>query len=367
MHIGFSVAFQNPLGQRSDAEVYHRELGFALQAEMWGFDSIWTVEHHFTDYTMCPDPLQLLTYLAAQTRRIQLGTGVIVLPWHDPVRVAEQITLLDNLSGGRVILGIGRGIARVEYDGFRVPMDTSRQRFVEYAQVVLQGLERGYIDHDGAFLQQPRRDLRPRPQQSFRGRTYAAAVSPDSMPIMAELGVGILIIVQKPWEMVEADLDAYRETWHAGHDEDTPVPAPICSGFLFVDEDEGRAEELAYQHIGDYYRSVLRHYAFEEAPHEGVDGYEFYAGIAKHLGRRGVEESVRDFVDLMPWGTPEQVIEKIAFIRETTGMAAFTPNFCYGGMPYDEAERNIACFVDQVMPTLQAWETDPVGAAVALG
>ena len=138
MHVGFSVPFQNPFDARSDAEVYHHELGFALQAEMWGFDSIWTVEHHFTDYTMCPDPLQLLTYLAGQTRRIQLGTGVIVLPWHDPMRLAEQITLLDNLSGGRVLLGIGRGIAKVEYEGFRVPMDTARQRFVEYAQVVLQ-------------------------------------------------------------------------------------------------------------------------------------------------------------------------------------------------------------------------------------
>ncbi len=75
MHIGFSVPFQNPHGARTDADVYHHELGFALQAEMWGFDSIWTVEHHFTDYAMCPDPLQLLTYLAGQTRRIQLGTG----------------------------------------------------------------------------------------------------------------------------------------------------------------------------------------------------------------------------------------------------------------------------------------------------
>ena len=141
MHVGYSVTFQNPHGARSDAEVYHRELGFALQAEMWGFDSIWTVEHHFTEYTMCPDPLQLLTYLAGQTRRIQLGTGVIVLPWHDPVRLAEQITLLDNLSGGRVLLGIGRGIAKVEYDGFRVPMDTSRERFIEYAGVLLRGWE----------------------------------------------------------------------------------------------------------------------------------------------------------------------------------------------------------------------------------
>ena len=68
---------------------------------------------------------------------------MIVLPWHDPMRVAEAVTMLDNLSGGRLILGIGRGLARVEYEGFRVDMDTSRERFVAYAQVVLEGLERG--------------------------------------------------------------------------------------------------------------------------------------------------------------------------------------------------------------------------------
>ena len=213
MHIGFSVPFQNPFDARSDAEVYHRELGFALQAEMWGFDSIWTVEHHFTDYTMCPDPLQLLTYLAGQTRRIQLGTGVIVLPWHDPVRVAEQITLLDNLSGGRVLLGIGRGIAKVEYDGFRVPMDTSRQRFLEYAGVVLRALEDGYIEHDGELLQQPRRAVRPRPEHSFRGRTYAAAVSPDSMDhgYAFLTDDGLLVIVRGGAQVSDSDVKAVAE------------------------------------------------------------------------------------------------------------------------------------------------------------
>ena len=113
MHVGMGVAFQNPEDALlTDAEVWENELAFIDRAEEAGFDSIWTVEHHFTDYTMCPDPVQLLTYVASRTSRIQLGTGVIVLPWHDPMRIAEQITMLDNLSGGRLILGIGRGAGR---------------------------------------------------------------------------------------------------------------------------------------------------------------------------------------------------------------------------------------------------------------
>jgi alkanesulfonate monooxygenase SsuD/methylene tetrahydromethanopterin reductase-like flavin-dependent oxidoreductase (luciferase family) len=340
MHVGLSVPFQNPHDARSDADVYHHELGFALQAEMWGFDSVWTVEHHFTDYATCPDPLQLLTYLAGQTRRIHLGTGVIALPWHDPMRLAEQITLLDNLSGGRVLLGIGRGVAKIEYDGFRVPMDTASGRFLEYADVVLTGLEAGYLEADGEFLQQPRRELRPRPQHSFRGRTYAAAATPDSMKVIAELGVGLLLIVQKPWELVKEDLDAYGEAWRSVSGDDPP--APICSAFVFVDEDGERAEEQAREHIGEYHDSVLRHHRFDEIP---------------------CDAAVEDFVDLMPWGTPDQVLEKLDLIREMTGMGAFVANLCYGGMPYEEAERNIACFVDHVLPALKEWHGAPLGLA----
>jgi hypothetical protein len=115
---------------------------------------------------------------------------------------------------------------------------------------------------------------------------------------MAEAGVGLLVIVQKPWEKVKEDFVAYRETW-AEVNEGEP-PAPIGSGVPVVDEDAARAEELAHQHIGDYYRSVLRHYAFDEAPHEGVNGYEFYASIARYIGRHGSGGAVEKFVNHEP-------------------------------------------------------------------
>ncbi len=131
MHIGMSTVFQNPLRERSDYEVYQSELRLADLAEPLGFQSIWGVEHHFTDYTLCPDVLQFLTYMAGRTERALLGTMVVVLPWHDPMRVAEEISMLDNISGGRVILGIGRGLARVEFEGFRLDMSQSRARFLQ--------------------------------------------------------------------------------------------------------------------------------------------------------------------------------------------------------------------------------------------
>src|SRR6266851_5069511 len=103
MHIGYGAAFQNPNNALSDAEVYRQELRLAEMAEPLGFDSVWSVEHHFDDYTMVPDVLQFLSYMAGKTKHVKLGSMVVVLPWHDPIRVAEQVTMLDHLSDGRFI------------------------------------------------------------------------------------------------------------------------------------------------------------------------------------------------------------------------------------------------------------------------
>src|SRR6516225_324732 len=205
MQVGMAAVFQNPGRARRDFDVYRDDLRLADLVESLGFDSVWSVEHHFTDYTMCPDVLQFLSYMAGRTRRVKLGSMVVVLPWHDPVRVAEQISLLDHCSNGRLILGLGRGLARVEYEGFRLDQNEGRNLFIEYADLILKALENGYIE-GGVATKQPRREIRPFPAHSFKGRTYAAAVSPESMPIMAKLGVGLLVIPQKPWEAVKQDL-----------------------------------------------------------------------------------------------------------------------------------------------------------------
>ncbi len=178
MHVGMGTIFQNPGRAASDYQVYREELRLADLVEPLGLESIWGVEHHFTDYTMCPDVIQFLTYMAGRTHQAKLGSMVVVLPWHDPMRVAEEVAMLDQLSQGRMILGIGRGLARVEYDGFRLDMAESRTRFIESAECLLQGLEQGYCEYEGEFIQQPRRDIRQEHFSTFRGSTYAAAISP---------------------------------------------------------------------------------------------------------------------------------------------------------------------------------------------
>ena len=366
MHVGMATVFQNPKKTRTDLEVYQSELGLADLAEPLGFQSIWGVEHHFTDYTMCPDVLQFLTYMAGRTERCQLGSMVVVLPWHDPMRVAEEVAMLDNISNGRLILGLGRGAGRVEFDGFRLPMEESRQRFVESAQMLLRGLETGYCEYDGTFVKQPRAAIRPAPFKTFRGRTYAAAVSPESARVMAELGVGILIIPQKPWAEVAKELDAYRTIYREVNK--TEAPPPISAGWTFCDESAERAHEMASRYIGGYFETVLDHYNFASDHLAKTKGYEYYGKMAEKIATYGSDKVTDFFTNLQVWGTPEQCYEKILDVRDRVGNETFVGVFSYAGMPYDEAERNMRLFAREVMPALQKLgrETRPAAqAAVA--
>lgn len=364
MHVGYAPLFQNPNNRLSDREVYEQELRLTDLAEPLGFDSIWSVEHHFTDYTMCPDVMQFLSYMAGRTARARLGSMVVVLPWHDPVRVAEEVAMLDNLSGGRVILGIGRGLGRVEYEGFRLDMNESRERFIEYAEMILTGLERGYVEYEGTYLKQPRRDIRPAPFRSFRGRTYAAAVSPDSMPIMARLGVGLLVIPQKPWEDVAHDFEVYHRVW-TEQNGDTPAPQPLMGGFYVVDSDRERAQELAERYIGGYYQSVMKHYEMAGSHFANLKGYEFYGNVSKYINRHGQEGASQSFVNLMPWGTPDQVLRKLEQIRAVIDMDALMCHFSFAGMPWDLAEASLRLFAAEVLPELHRWQSERAGEAAA--
>jgi alkanesulfonate monooxygenase SsuD/methylene tetrahydromethanopterin reductase-like flavin-dependent oxidoreductase (luciferase family) len=363
MHVGYAVGFQNPNNARSDAEVYCQELRLAEMAEPLGFDSIWVAEHHFTDYTMCPDTLQFLAYMAGRTRHVKLGSMVVVLPWHDPIRVAEQVSLLDHVSNGRYILGLGRGLARVEYEGFRLDQNEGRNLFLEYAELILNALAQGYME-GGGHTNQPRRDIRPYPARSFRGRTYAAAVSPESMPIMAKLGAGVLVIPQKPWDAVKKDFAVYHQVWREVNG--TEPPKPLCGGFIFVDENQDRAEELAVKYISAYYHTAMTHYEMASERFGSHKSYEFYSGVSKYIARHGLEGAARDFAKLMPWGTPDQVLEKFALIKDTIDMNGIMCSFSYAGMPYDEVERNLKCFVQHVLPELKKWDAAPLAEPTEL-
>ncbi|HUY37686.1 MAG TPA: LLM class flavin-dependent oxidoreductase [Candidatus Binataceae bacterium] len=351
MKVGGAVIFQNPMNARSDRDVYRDDLRIGDLYEPLGFDSIWSVEHHFDDYTMCPDVLQFLSYYAGRTKNVQLGSMVVVVPWHDPIRVAEQVSVVDHQSGGRMILGLGRGLARIEYDGFRLEMGESRERFIEYSSAILEALERGYMEFDGTYLKQPRRDIRPKPFKSFKGRTYAAAVSPESARIMAKLGIGILIIPQKPWEAVAQELAEYRTIYKQVNGGE-PLPT-IAAGWTFCDKNRDRAREMAVKYIGGYWQTALRHYEMASDHFGKAKGYEYYALASKALQGDNKDASIEYFLNLQVWGTPEDCFNKIDEIRKKVNADHYTGVFSYAGMPIDDAEKSLRLFAAEVMPELK--------------
>jgi alkanesulfonate monooxygenase SsuD/methylene tetrahydromethanopterin reductase-like flavin-dependent oxidoreductase (luciferase family) len=361
MHVGTGVFFQNLDHALPDEAVYAHELAMADLGEPLGFDSVWSAEHHFTNYTMCPDPSQLLTWVAARTSRVRLGSMVMVLPWHDPVRVAESFSVLDHMSRGRAILGIGRGLARVEFEGFRTAMGESRQRFVEYAAAILRALETGYIESEGEFYRQPRTAIRPAPFRSFKGRVYASSVSPESSRIMATLGVGVIIIAQKPWDKTLADLDAYRTIYREVNAEEPP--RPLLVSFTAVHEDEETAREMFERYVVGYCASTMGHYEFDNVRLADIPGYEYYAGLSRNIEKHGREKFTRFLADLQVWGTPDQVVEQMIENNRRIGGAGVVGIFSYGGMPPALATANIRLFAEKVLPRLKAHDATSSEAA----
>ena len=366
MHVGMTTFFQNLQDGVSDREVYAHELAMASQAEPLGFESVWTAEHHFDNYTMCPNPLQFLTYVASRTERVKLGTMVMVLPWHDPIRVAEELCVLDHMSSGRAILGVGRGLGRIEFEGFGCDMNESRERFIEYSEAILESLETGYIEYDGKHLRQPRTQVRPSPFQSFKGRAYASAVSPESARIMARLGIGVMIIAQKPWDKTIQELDMYREIYREMNPGEEP-PRPLLVSFVACHEDASVADEMHKKYIRGYSRSALEHYEFNNEGLADIKGYEYYGGLSRNINKHGIDSFVDFLADLQVWGTPDQVFERMQDYREKTDCAGFICGFSYGGMPHELARQNMATFADKVMPRLKALEvSEQVGGGAPL-
>ena len=339
---------------RSDAAVVNEHMAMGDLVEPLGFDSLFALEHHFTGYAMSPAPLQLLAYYAGRTKRIQLGTSVIVLPWHDPIRVAEQIALLDIMCGGRCLFGFGRGAASVEYEGFRIPMGEARGRFIEAARIVQRALAEESFDFQGEFYQIPRTAIRPRPISHPERRFYGTAVSPESVDVMARLGFSMLVIMQNEWPKAAADIVRYREV--AAAEGFAPRPPMILTNVSCC-ESRTEAQDKAIEWLGKKWDSIDTHYKFSDGHLNTVKGYESYDKVGvtyakmKEPSRRA--KATDFYVSIQVVGTPDDCIQKIAELHQLTGLDHLITEFSFGGMPHEEAECSMRLFADRVVPVLQ--------------
>ncbi len=339
----------------TDSQVYTEDTALALLAETLGFDVVWAVEHHFYDYSFCPDNTEWLAYIAGKTERIDVGTAAVIMPWNEPLRVAEKVALLDQVAGGRLRFGMGRGLSKREYSHFRgIEMDESRERFDEGSMMVKRALETGYIEGDGPYYPQPRTAIRPAPSRSFEGRTYAVATSDDSIEAAAELKAAMVMFSDRRWETRLASIEKWRSLYRDLHHE-APPPPLICD-FVYCNADAEAGAAKGPGYIASYLESVLEHYEIMGDHFDGLKGYEAYAGAAGVLRRVGATGFLEGFLAATCHGTPEQIIEKYRARRELLGDFEAAPAFRFGGIPYDEAVASMTLFAQEVLPELKSWK-----------
>lgn len=350
-----------------DAQIYQEQFRLGDLVEPLGYDSLWTVEHHFTPYTMVNNPTQFLAYFAGRTQRIGMGTMVVVLPWHDPVTVTEGYVMLDHMLNGRELkVGMGRGLGIREYNGHRIPMEESRERFKESLDVLRTSLSREWFSYEGTYHHIPRTSLRPRPRPGNKllENLYIAWGSPSSMPVAAHENCKPLFIPQRRWDEHQRELGEYNRIRVEEHGWEPERPTVVC--WVYCAETDAEAEEGARQYLPEYGDSALRHYQFLGEHLQGLRGYEYYAQMAKLRAALPEDyDTAAIYLENNVWGSPKTCIEKLERINSMMGADDFVAVFSYGSMPYDKAEKSMRLFAEKVLPVARAMEPADVPLLVS--
>ncbi|PXY22994.1 hypothetical protein BAY60_23600 [Prauserella muralis] len=360
MHIGLNLGFAAHPGL-SDEDMYHHELDLAVEADALGYDSVWVVEHHFSDYSLCPDNFVVLAHLAGRTSRIKLGTAAVILPWNNPLRVAEKALMVDAISRGRLLLGVGRGLSRTEYEPFRIPLDETRDRFDEAAPMIFEALETGVLHGDGPFYPQPRAELRPRPRGSFLGRRYMVAGSPESVVAAARLRASMMSFIVKPVPDLMPTFTRYRELFEAEHGEIAP---PIALNVnMYCHADDELAKERHFEYVNRFFLANVEHYEMAGEHFASIKGHERYAANAEYFREIGLEKAAHNYAATALWGSPERILGQIEAIRDELGDFELTVAPSFGGMPYDQARASLELFAREVLPKARSLRGKPVSTA----
>jgi alkanesulfonate monooxygenase SsuD/methylene tetrahydromethanopterin reductase-like flavin-dependent oxidoreductase (luciferase family) len=350
-----------------DSRVWREHLYLCDLAEPLGYDSLWTFEHRADPYIMLPAPMMFLAWMAGRTRQIDFGTMVVVLPWHDPLRLAEELAVLTHFLGSdrKLKLGFGRGLARREFKALGIPMEDARGLLAEGLEVIRLALRNEFFSFDGEHFHYDDVMIRPRPlDSSIIDDAYLAWGSPPSIRTAAELGLNALANPTRRLFDIQQEMAHYhairREYDHP------PAARPVVQAPLFCRESEQEARELVEQYGAEYADAALRHYEYGGAHLDTTKGYEHYNATPLNADAR--QNLVDIFVEEGVWGTPGQCIERIEAINEMLGPAELTFWFNPGTMPVEEAEKTLRLFAEQALPTVHRLESkdvhypDPVAA-----
>lgn len=318
----------------------------AVRAEELGFDGIWVSEHHFTPYGgIQPRPQLMLAHLAARTRRIRLGTAVSLVPFDNPIRLAEDFALVDVLSGGRLDWGVGRGLFAFEYDGMGVSQDEGRERLEEGVDVVLRAWQEERLDYRGRFTRTEGLRVLPRPLQDPHPPVYAAAVSPESVAWVARRGLhNLQVPYVAPLEVTDERLASWRSQLAAeGHGWD---PRLVLMMHTHVGETERRARQECEEPLGRYLKLVGDHFPTKVKSKQ----YAHYAQMAPAVKSMTPEALFAG--DRVVVGDAEGVTRRIEALRERFGLDEYMLFVNWGGLDHALTLASLERFARDVMPAL---------------
>jgi alkanesulfonate monooxygenase SsuD/methylene tetrahydromethanopterin reductase-like flavin-dependent oxidoreductase (luciferase family) len=341
MRLGvFSVVDHYP-GEipRSIKQFYDELIAQAQQADSAGFDSFWIAEHHFHEYGAVPRPAVLLGAMAGATKRIRLGSAVAVLPFDDPLRVAEDFAMVDIISSGRLILGVGSGYLEHEFSGFNANPVEKRERFDEALEIIQRAWAGERFSFAGRYYSVKDVLLNVAPLQKPSPEIAVAVLRNESAPFVGAKGFPIMTIPYATTEhlselasTVEAFSRAYR-TINSGTE---AIPRAYFGLHCYCAETTEQARAECRQWMDRYVRTRL--YA-KQRPFDTL--------IEKNL---------------IACGDPEEIL-KVARLYQATGLTDFLAITNFGGMPHDRVQNSMRLIAEQVLPAL----SEPRERSTAIG
>jgi alkanesulfonate monooxygenase SsuD/methylene tetrahydromethanopterin reductase-like flavin-dependent oxidoreductase (luciferase family) len=345
--------FQAAPGHRH-ADIIHRELEQVEWTEELGFDEVWFTEHHFIDYGLSVDPSSLAAAAASRTRRVRIGLAAAILPFHHPLRLAEQMALVDIISSGRLDVGVGRGNRPAEFAGYRVPQVESRDRFDETVEILRLAWTRERFSFHGRFFDVDDVRVIPKPVQQPHPPLYQVCVSKDGIENTALRGWPMLnSVLTGPVDQLLANRDTYVATLQKAGRTAEEIAALLgrwgVSRQIYVAETDARA--LAEARDAEmWYQESFRRFVVPERIEDAHPSLQpHFRQLAERLAKISWDDLVRETV---AFGSPETVTRKLAAMR-AAGVGHVLCWMNFGGLAQDKIRRSMELFAREVMPALR--------------
>jgi alkanesulfonate monooxygenase SsuD/methylene tetrahydromethanopterin reductase-like flavin-dependent oxidoreductase (luciferase family) len=337
-----------PRQNSTHQELFRRQLDEIALAERIGIDQVWFYEHHLNPSAPVPSPNLLIAAAAPRTSRIRFASMVNILPFRNPLLVAEEAALLDNLTGGRLDMGIGRGLRPPEFNAFDVDQQQSREMFLEAFDIIRRVWADEEFVHRGKYWTVRKNGpLAPPLVQKPHPPFLVSAQSEGSLRWAAQHDIPFAQI-DSMVEQAGRDQALYREVQVAhGH---KPSPRLYLMREIYVGESDARARDEARPYLLQYWELWNRYTQFTQGGRL-PDSYDFWRRQAPMLHAMDFDQIVAN--DMVVLGSPATVADTILRIAGQLDLMGLAMIFKLGAMPYDMVERSMSLFGEEVVPRIR--------------